>query len=195
MTAKFQLLTDNNGDFLTTVDRDTFLTNVTLYWVTDTVGSAMRIYRENRLTGKKRRERHAWRLLWRMRISLAAPPCARRRAVGRDRAHLPAEGLFQPAVDRLHDLHGAGRRARDLRRRHPRRDRLFRHRGVVRRGRVWYLVGLGATALVFALALPRGAWGFLEDRTALRLLPIGYRLISGRLAGPRARASANKGAD
>ena len=52
MIAKFQLLTDNNGDFLTAVDRDTFLTDVTLYWVTDTVGSAMRIYRENRLTGE-----------------------------------------------------------------------------------------------------------------------------------------------
>ena len=50
MISKFQLLTDNNGDFLTAVDRDTFLTDVTLYWVTDTVGSAMRIYRENRLT-------------------------------------------------------------------------------------------------------------------------------------------------
>jgi len=50
MIAKFQLLTDNNGDFLTAVDRDTFLTDVTLYWVTDTVGSAMRIYREHRLT-------------------------------------------------------------------------------------------------------------------------------------------------
>lgn len=42
---------------------------------------------------------------------------------------------------------------------------------------VWYLVGLGATALVFALALPRGLWGWVEDRTALRLLPIGYRAI------------------
>jgi epoxide hydrolase len=52
MIGKFQLLTDNNGDFLTAVDRDTFLTDVTLYWVTDTVGSAMRIYRENRLTGE-----------------------------------------------------------------------------------------------------------------------------------------------
>jgi microsomal epoxide hydrolase len=52
MVAKFQLLTDNNGDFLTAVDRDTFLTDVTLYWVTDTVGSAMRIYREHRLTGE-----------------------------------------------------------------------------------------------------------------------------------------------
>ncbi|HEY1943525.1 MAG TPA: branched-chain amino acid ABC transporter permease [Roseiarcus sp.] len=41
---------------------------------------------------------------------------------------------------------------------------------------VWYLVGLGATALVFALALPRGLWGWVEDRTALRLLPVGYRV-------------------
>ncbi len=49
MIGKFQLLTDNNGDFLTAVDRDTFLTDVTLYWATGTVGSAMRIYRENRL--------------------------------------------------------------------------------------------------------------------------------------------------
>jgi microsomal epoxide hydrolase len=52
MVGKFQLLTDNNGDFLTAVDRDTFLTDVTLYWVTDTVGSAMRIYREHRLTAE-----------------------------------------------------------------------------------------------------------------------------------------------
>jgi epoxide hydrolase len=50
MVGKFELLTDNNGDFLTAVDRDTFLTNVTLYWATGTIGSAMRIYRENRLT-------------------------------------------------------------------------------------------------------------------------------------------------
>jgi pimeloyl-ACP methyl ester carboxylesterase len=53
MITRFQLLTDNNGDFLTAVDRDTFLTDVTLYWATGTVGSAMRIYRENRLTGGK----------------------------------------------------------------------------------------------------------------------------------------------
>jgi pimeloyl-ACP methyl ester carboxylesterase len=51
MIGKFQLLTDNNGDFLAAVDQDTFLTDVTLYWATGTVGSAMRIYRENRLTG------------------------------------------------------------------------------------------------------------------------------------------------
>jgi microsomal epoxide hydrolase len=53
MIDKFQVLTDNDGDFLTAVDRDTFLTNVTIYWVTGTVGSAMRIYRENRLSGEQ----------------------------------------------------------------------------------------------------------------------------------------------
>lgn len=41
---------------------------------------------------------------------------------------------------------------------------------------VWYLIGLGATALVFALLLPRGIWGAVERRTGLRLLPVGYRL-------------------
>jgi epoxide hydrolase len=53
MIDKFQMLTDNNGDFLTAVDRDTFLTDVTLYWVTGTIGSAMRMYRENRLSGEQ----------------------------------------------------------------------------------------------------------------------------------------------
>jgi pimeloyl-ACP methyl ester carboxylesterase len=57
MVSKFRVLTDNRGDFLTAVDRDTFLTNVMLYWVTGTAGSAMRIYRENRLTGEEA-ERH-----------------------------------------------------------------------------------------------------------------------------------------
>ncbi len=43
---------------------------------------------------------------------------------------------------------------------------------------VWYLVGLGATALIFALLFPRGVWGWVEDKTALRLMPISYRLRS-----------------
>ena len=60
---------------------------------------------------------------------------ARWRAVGRDRPHLPAQDLLQPAMDRLHDLHGAGRRPRHLRGRDPRRGRLLRHRGLVRRRR------------------------------------------------------------
>jgi branched-chain amino acid transport system permease protein len=41
---------------------------------------------------------------------------------------------------------------------------------------VWYLVGLGGAALIFALVLPRGIWGAIERRTGLRLLPVGYRL-------------------
>lgn len=41
---------------------------------------------------------------------------------------------------------------------------------------VWYLVGLGGTALLFALLLPKGIWGAVERRWGLRLLPVGYRL-------------------
>ena len=43
---------------------------------------------------------------------------------------------------------------------------------------VWYLVGLGASAVFFALLLPRGIWGSVEERFGLRLLPVGYRLIA-----------------
>jgi branched-chain amino acid transport system permease protein len=45
---------------------------------------------------------------------------------------------------------------------------------------VWYLIGLGATALIFALFLPRGLWGWAEARFGLRLLPVGYRVVAGR---------------
>lgn len=51
---------------------------------------------------------------------------------------------------------------------------------------IWYLVGLGAAALVFALFLPRGLWGTLEDRFGLRLLPLGYRV---RIAPPAGSAA------
>jgi branched-chain amino acid transport system permease protein len=40
----------------------------------------------------------------------------------------------------------------------------------------WYLIGLGATAIAFALLLPRGLWGWAEHRFHLRLFPLGYRL-------------------
>jgi branched-chain amino acid transport system permease protein len=42
---------------------------------------------------------------------------------------------------------------------------------------VWYLIGLGASALAFSLFLPRGLWGVLQERFGLRLMPIGYRLL------------------
>jgi branched-chain amino acid transport system permease protein len=41
---------------------------------------------------------------------------------------------------------------------------------------VWYLVGLGAAAIFFALFLSRGVWGSVVDRFELKLLPVGYRL-------------------
>ncbi len=51
---------------------------------------------------------------------------------------------------------------------------------------IWYLVGLGAAALVFALFLPRGLWGTVEDRFGLRLLPLGYHVRIAPSAGPAA---------
>ncbi len=55
---------------------------------------------------------------------------------------------------------------------------------------VWYLVGLGAAALLFSLFLPRGLWGTIEDRFGIRLLPVGYRLrIVGFEEGLRASAA------
>jgi branched-chain amino acid transport system permease protein len=40
----------------------------------------------------------------------------------------------------------------------------------------WYLIGLGAVAIAFALFLPRGVWSLLTDRRQVRLLPVGYHL-------------------
>jgi len=50
----------------------------------------------------------------------------------------------------------------------------------------WYLIGLGAAAIAFALLLPRGLWGLLEDRLGRRLTPIGYWLVSRRQRGREA---------
>jgi branched-chain amino acid transport system permease protein len=41
---------------------------------------------------------------------------------------------------------------------------------------VWYLIVLGMTALVFSLFLPKGIWGYVEDRFHVLLLPVGYRV-------------------
>lgn len=39
---------------------------------------------------------------------------------------------------------------------------------------VWYFVGLGSAAILFALFLPRGIWGTITDRVHIPLAPIGY---------------------
>jgi branched-chain amino acid transport system permease protein len=55
---------------------------------------------------------------------------------------------------------------------------------------VWYLIGLGAAALGFALFAPRGLFGAIERRFGLRLLPLGYRvLLPGGLREHRRPAS------
>ena len=41
---------------------------------------------------------------------------------------------------------------------------------------VWYLIVLGLSALLFSLFLPKGIWGYIEDRFHVLLLPVGYRL-------------------
>jgi len=43
----------------------------------------------------------------------------------------------------------------------------------------WYLIVLGAVAVVVAIWAPRGLWGLIADRTHLRLFPVGYVLRSG----------------
>lgn len=45
---------------------------------------------------------------------------------------------------------------------------------------VWYLIVLGLTALLFSLFLPKGIWGYIEDRFQLLLLPVGYRVRIGQ---------------
>lgn len=45
-------------------------------------------------------------------------------------------------------------------------------------GGVWYFVLLGGIAIGFALLLPRGIWGTIQERFNVQLLPVGYRLRS-----------------
>jgi branched-chain amino acid transport system permease protein len=40
----------------------------------------------------------------------------------------------------------------------------------------WYVVCLGAAAILFALFLLPGLWGAAEERFGVRLMPVGYRL-------------------
>lgn len=51
---------------------------------------------------------------------------------------------------------------------------------------VFYLIGLGVVAVVFALVVPKGVWGWVESRFGLQLLPVGYRLggLPHRPSGP-----------
>lgn len=54
---------------------------------------------------------------------------------------------------------------------------------------VAYLIGLGVAAVGFALLLPRGLWGWVEQRYGVRVLPVGYRLVVGRAEGGSLRGA------
>ncbi|MGH9103681.1 MAG: branched-chain amino acid ABC transporter permease [Acidimicrobiales bacterium] len=41
---------------------------------------------------------------------------------------------------------------------------------------VWYLIMLGAVAVIVAVWVRRGLWGLFAERTGARLFPVGYRL-------------------
>lgn len=45
---------------------------------------------------------------------------------------------------------------------------------------VWYLAGLGAVAVLFALWLPNGLWGALRERFGWAFLPTGVRLVAAQ---------------
>ncbi len=50
---------------------------------------------------------------------------------------------------------------------------------------VTYLIGLGLVAVLFALLLPRGIWGAVENKFGIRLLPVGYRVDFSSVAKAR----------
>lgn len=52
---------------------------------------------------------------------------------------------------------------------------------------VWYMVGLGAVAILFALFLPRGLWGTVQERFGLQLMPVGYRIRGLEGSGPSSK--------
>ena len=56
---------------------------------------------------------------------------------------------------------------------------------------VWYLVALGALAIVMAIRLPQGIWGLITARTRLSLFPVGYQLTAANQGAGR-RGSAKE---
>ena len=61
----------------------------------------------------------------------------------------------------------------------------------------WYLVVLGAVAIVVAIWAPRGIWGLFADRFQVRLFPVGYRLwpaVTGVAGEPASMRRSPRGA-
>jgi branched-chain amino acid transport system permease protein len=58
---------------------------------------------------------------------------------------------------------------------------------------VWYMVGLGAAATLFALFLPRGLWGAFEQRSGIALMPVGYTFVIDAHDAPGGGAGKDQG--
>ena len=54
----------------------------------------------------------------------------------------------------------------------------------------WYLIGLGALAIVVTMFFPQGLWGFVSRRYGLQLFPVGRRVVFAD-AGPPQQALRN----
>jgi pimeloyl-ACP methyl ester carboxylesterase len=52
ITEKFWAWTDNDGNVEDAITRDQLLTNITVYWVTKTINSSIRLYCESQRTGR-----------------------------------------------------------------------------------------------------------------------------------------------
>ena len=104
-----------------------------------------------------------------------------------EHAARPAGLDLRRAVDRLHDLHGAARRPRHVRGADPRRARpvLRRSSSSADEGS-WYLVGLGAVAIVVTLLLPARPVGRARR-------PLRAAADAGRLSRPRPGRDARTG--
>jgi branched-chain amino acid transport system permease protein len=50
-----------------------------------------------------------------------------------------------------------------------------------------YLAGIGVTAIVFAIFVPRGVWGLVTDRFGIQLLPVGRELVVEEAAAEEGR--------
>ena len=53
----------------------------------------------------------------------------------------------------------------------------------------WYLVLLGAVAIIIAIWAPRGIWGLVTQRVHIRFFPVGYWLWQDDGAGPPAAST------
>ena len=73
IVEKYRTWSDCNGDVESTYTKDELLTTVTIYWVTQTIGSSVRMYKENQSS--------VWEMAEGEKVPTpAAWPCSRRRS-------------------------------------------------------------------------------------------------------------------